>query len=339
MTAEVQTAEPDEGPTSALVPTTTDDPYERAQTRLTALRNSFASVMSIAALMHRDEDWRFLTREDGTQYTSLSEVISDVMQVSTSMARRYVQAGRDFYLPLSEVTIEGTRIGITSGDVAALGSSGLADAVSTAKESLEGVDDPEEASAVIDDAVAQAKARKAAEKYSDDEWDSEGFDPPSSKRTAAEPAPVGSGATTAAEDADWNDGGEDDLSGLVPDPNAGEWQEEAPDASVIRGDLQEEDYDGPAPDDGGPEDEFDAVIHGGVDYLSSPEDMADLPPDVQEVVKAFGVLAEMDVESVVRAVTYDRRGALRPMAQAMAKSVRFRALAESQPWMIGAIGS
>src|SRR5699024_11174744 len=118
-----------------------DSPQERAQARFERLSTAFSTTLAIVAEMYRDEDWRYLRKDDGSPYKSLVEVCQVAMGKSAAMARRYVQGARDFYLPLSAVMVDGTRLEITSGDVARLGAAGLDQVVSEAGERLEGVSD------------------------------------------------------------------------------------------------------------------------------------------------------------------------------------------------------
>ena len=313
------------------------DPHERAHERLSRLKRSFAGTMAITAEMYRDEDWKYLTRENGLPYMSLAEVLMDVMNVTISMARRYVQGARDFYLPLSEVVIDGASIEITSGQVASLGAAGIEDAVSTAKERLEGVEDPEEAEAVIRDAVAEAQARKAA---ADAEGDWEDSDEPAPKKKVRAEDPVpGSGATTSAEDADWeSDGGdEEDLSKAHVNPNAGEWQSEGADwnggrTPDVEGSWDEgDDWEG----DGGdsiPEDPIQQVLEGA-DRYTTPEALATLEEPLRSVAAALLTLNEMDPDEIARMVQYDTRGVLLLVDDAQKNTTRFRTMTETQAWM------
>ena len=108
---------------------TAEEATTRARARLAKITTSFAEVLTVVADMYRDEDWRYLTRDDGTPYSNLAEVLMDALHVSSAMAYRHIQGARDFFLPLSAITVEGTVILITSGDIKALGKSGLAGVV------------------------------------------------------------------------------------------------------------------------------------------------------------------------------------------------------------------
>jgi hypothetical protein len=133
---------------------------ERAGERVARLRAAFADAVEVIALMYRDEDWRHLTRPDGGAYRSMAELVADELGVASAMARRYVQAARDFYLPLAAVAVDGTPIAITSADVRELGTAGLADAVDRAQPALAQTIDPDVSSTIIADALAAVRAER-----------------------------------------------------------------------------------------------------------------------------------------------------------------------------------
>lgn len=292
------------------------DPYERAQERLSRLQKSFASSLVLVAEMYRDRDWEYLTREDGTPYVTLAEVFSDVLHISLSMARRYVQGARDFYIPLSEITVDGTRIEITSGEVAELGSAGLADAVDIASGQLDGVSDPEQAHGIIGDAVKEARSKKSGS--SDDDWDDdqdafadeafEGFDPPS--RSGSEG--TGSGA-------------QDDYSGLPDDDDDDDdWDDgQAAGTSTSSAVL---------------DDPVERVLDGASDY-SDPEALSELEEPLRSLAAALVTLAEMNPEDMAKIVAFDSRGVLVPVSGAISNATRFRALVETRPWYVSRLGA
>lgn len=295
-----------------------EDPAERARVRLARLRTTFAASLALVAEMHQDRDWEHLTREDGSPYRSLAEVLVDVLNVSTSMARRYVQGARDFYLPLSELTVEGTRIEITSGDVATLGQEGIADAVGSARDRLDGVEDPDEASQIISDSVADAKERKnAPTDFEARDSDFDGYDPMTS---------------SAGGERESRNGG--DLMGDLPDDDDGDF------TSGPHGDAYgpvytglEEDEDGgsPAPTSG-----TDAVekILAGARTFETDEDQGALNPPLRDVVRALQTLASIDPVQVGEMIDYENRGVLLPVDGALTSVKRLRAAVESSPWFI-----
>lgn len=277
-----------------------EDPRARAQERLRRLRATFADSLAIIAEMHQDRDWEHLTKEDGTPYASLAEVFSDAMQVSLSMARRYVQGATKFYLPLSEVTVDGTRIEITSGSVASLGDGGLADAVETARGRLEGVDDPEEAEEIITGSLQEAKERKSAQ--------------------SAEPAP------SWDDPEDWGRApGEEPFDGYDTPP-AGDWPPDADEAEPAQ-----DTEPAATPLSSVLEDPVAKVLDGARRF-DDPAARDELEPPLRDVTAALFTLAEMDPDELARTVTYDTRGVLVPVGEAMDNAARLRALVETHPW-------
>lgn len=317
---ETEVAEAEEATVDALVTAALsnlpEDPAERAQMRLARLRTTFAASLAIVAEMHQDRDWEHLTRDDGTPYNSLAEVMVDVFNVSISMARRYVQGARDFYLPLSALTVEGTRIEITSGDVATLGQAGISDAVDTARDRLDGVEDPDEASRIISDSVQDAKSRKDESGGNDfgGDADFDGYDPGVSP-----------------------DGGKrerygDDLMDDLPDDNGDFDNGPQGDAygPVYTG-LEEDDDNIVAPTSGS-----DAVerVLAGARTFDSTEDQRALSAPLKDVFQALQTLAKMDPIEVGEMIDYENRGVLLPVDEALTSIKRLRANVEASPWLI-----
>jgi hypothetical protein len=300
-------------------------PEVRAQQRLRRLQASFAASLATVAEMYRDEDWKYLSRADGTPYASLAEVFSDVMSLSQSMARRYVQGARDFYLPLSEVIAEGTRIEITSGDVAALGSDGLKEAVDRARERLEGVDDPDEAGVIISDSIRGTKARRTSK--SDDPWDDGDWD--DGDGSSGAPSSGGGFDPRSSNSGGYNDfaddgpaptrrGGDDEFADdLVDDLPAGNSTVEGDDDLLV--DLTER------------------VMRGATDY-SDPEALAELPEPLRSFAAALQTLSEIDPHEMSRVIDYDTRGVLLPIGDVQTTLTRVRALVEAQPWFLARYG-
>lgn len=306
------------------------DPQERASARLSRLKTTFASTLAIIAAMYQDRDWEHLTKDDGSPYASMAEVLSDALDVSLSMARRYVQGARDFYVPLSQVVIDGTRIEITSGEVASLGKDGLADAVDHAREQLDGVEDPDEASEIVDESVKWAKERKEGQKAAaagggEDaepagDWGGYGEDP----------AKPGAGAHTAS--ADGVGFAEDDEADLIDDlPGAGT----AGAAGAFVDDEDDTDTDTEDEDEaGGPiQDPISAVLDGAATY-DTDEDREQLPDQLREVYAAMQTLATMDPDAVSALVDYETRGFMIPLNEAIDRAARTRSLIETSPWLM-----
>lgn len=304
-----------------------EDPQERAEARLTRLKATFASTLAIIAAMYEDRDWEHLTRADGTPYASMAEVLSDTLEVSLSMARRYVQGARDFYLPLSQLVVDGTRIEITSGEVASLGKDGLADAVDRATQNLADVDDPESASEVIDDSVKWAKERKEGKKAQEaegDDWEPEGED---WGGYGEDPSKPGAGAHTASADGIGFAEDEDDLMDDLPTPGA---------AGAAGAFVDDEDDTDTEDEDeaGGPiQDPISAVLDDAATY-DTDEDREQLPDQLREVYAAMQTLATMDPDAVSALVDYETRGFMIPLNEAIDRTARMRALIETSPWLM-----
>lgn len=292
-----------------------DDPVERAQLRLARLRTTFSASLAIVAEMHQDRDWEHLYREDGTPYNSLAEVMVDVFNVSISMARRYVQGARDFYLPLSELTVEGTRIEITSGDVATLGQGGVADAVDTARDRLDGVEDPDESSQIISDSVSDAKTRKneARDFEGEDGPDFDGYDPATATKGSGEHRGDLTG-DLPDDDGDFNAGPQGDAYGPVYTGTEGD------------------DDDGiPTPASG--DDAVERILSGARTF-DSDEDQRALSEPLKEVFQALQTLSNMDPVLVGSMIDYDTRGVLLPVDDALTSVKRLRSAVEASPWVI-----
>lgn len=292
-----------------------DDPRERAEMRLARLQASFAASLALVGEMYRDRDWEHLTRADGTSYGSLSEVLADVMEVSASMARRYVQGARDLWLPLSEITVDGTRIAITAGDVAVLGTDGLRDAVDTATGNLEGIEDADVSTEIISSAIAEAKDRKQSSKHApssrEDDW-------------ADESAPAGGMSFSPSS-------GGGDMFDDLPDDDDDEYGAHLSDEHVYSTETA------PAAPAAKPslllDDPVQSVMEEAEVY-TEPEDFESLPESVREVARAIHVLAAMDARTIAAAIEYPTRGVIAPVTDATKSLSSLRALVTTQPWFI-----
>lgn len=296
-----------------------DDPAERAKHRLTRLARSFAEVLGTIAQMHRDEDWKYVTREDGSAYTSLAEMLRDNMHISVAMANRYIQGARDLYLPLQELVVQGTPIQITAADVAKLGSTGSREVVDAVNERLTGEEDEYESAAVIAESVAEVKEKRDAERQEkreaaasreergdgrvdfdgggagDDGWDG-GF--------AVDDPSDGRGATVSGEDAYADLKGDDD-----PKPAGQVEQSLSADDSI-------------------------AAMMEGAESYDSVEAVEALPEGLREVVEAMSVLARMDPGEVAKLVDFERRGVVLMVEDASTRMLQMRSRVETSPWFM-----
>lgn len=302
-----------------------DDPTERAQHRLRRLARSFAEVLGTIAQMHRDEDWRYVTREDGSAYTSLAEMLRDHMGVSVAMANRYVQGARDLYLPLQELVVQGTPIQITAGDVAKLGSRGAHDVVELVGERLTGEEDEYESAEVIRDSVEDVKKKRDDEReQTRGEQERGEQEPPREKR--------GDGAVEIDGGGAGDDGWDMGLS--VGDLSHGRGATVSGDDAY--GDLAGDDDPLPAAAVSGSqsaEDSIAALMEGAETY-DDDASVQQLPEQLREVVQAMAVLARMDSDEVARLVDYERRGVLGVVDEASLRMLKMRSRVETSPWFM-----
>lgn len=291
-------------------------PEERAQARFDRLSTAFSATLLIVGQMHRDEDWKYLKKADGGSYRSLVEVCQDAMGKSAAMARRYVQGARDFYLPLSEVMVEGTRLEITSGDVATLGTGGLREVVDSARERLAGVEDPEAATAIINDTLDEA-------------------------RTARDERKAGTRAPEAFQEDDGDDGWGDDMGREYHESPTGDAL-----GPVYTG-TEDEDSPGPQRAQAGATtgsdlfesaDDLVAPLLAGAPLFDDSATFDALPSPVQRAVQAMQVLESVDLTDVAQHLTYENRGVIVHTDRAQRALARLRSLAESQPWVVRRIG-
>lgn len=301
MTEVVQTAatSPDEVP---------DDPTERAQMRLRRLTSSFADLMVTVAEMHRDEDWKYLTRPDGDAYESLPEVISDAMGVGLAMARRYRQGALDLYLPLSEVTVEGTRIEVSSADVAALGKDGSHEAVDLATERLAGVTDPEEASGIVSGTIDEVKQSRQQSASPNAEFD-DPFDDA-----------AGGDATEAQTH---SHGGADEFD----DIDSTDEFAQPPDSTATTSSAT------PESEGGNVDSSVAKVLQGGRDY-SNPDELATLDEPLRSIAAAIATLSDIDPQDLSNRITYDTRGVISPLPDTIAALTKLHSQTVTQPWFL-----
>lgn len=288
-------------------------PEERAQTRFSRLSTAFSATLVIVGQMYRDEDWRYLRKKDGSEYKSLVEVCQVAMGKSVSMARRYVQGARDFYLPLSAIMVEGTRLEITSGDIADLGTDGIRSVVDDATERLHGVEDAEEATGIINDSLSNAREER--------------------ERGRRESSSGGDGWDEGASPREYHEQPESDASGPVYTYEGDDEDDDAPGISASSAALssatgggsyftsEDDDLIGPLLTDATLFDEDD----GALDRL---------PISVKRVVRAMLVLESADVSEIARALDYDNRGIIVHSDHAQKALARMRSMAEAQPWVM-----
>lgn len=283
-----------------------ESPEQRAQLRFERLSTAFSVTLATVAQMYRDEDWRYLRKDDGSEYKSLVEVCQAAMGKSVAMARRYVQGARDLYLPLSEVMVEGTRLEITSSDIATLGQGGIASVVDEATNRLQGVQDPEESTQIVNDTLQSARdardREREAAKATDEDGTQDGPDP----REYYEPpegdayGPVGTYVDDEDEETVATAGGSSYFT--------------AEDDDLISPMLT------------------DAPL------FRSDEALGTLPAETRDVVQAMLTLAQADVAGIAKSLSYDNRGIVVHTDEAQKTLARIRSMAETQPWVMQHLG-
>jgi hypothetical protein len=122
---------------------------ERALRRVTELQSYVQSAFETLATIYRDEDWKYVNDARGRPYSRFTEFVQDQLDCVASNARRYQQGITSLVLPLQELTAPGTRIPVTSADVAKLGVTGARVVVEEAPDALNGVSDSESQTEVL----------------------------------------------------------------------------------------------------------------------------------------------------------------------------------------------
>lgn len=122
---------------------------ERAQRRVTELQSYVQSAFETLAAIYRDEDWKYVNDVRGRPYSRFTEFVQDQLDCVASNARRYQQGITSLVLPLQELTAPGTRIPVTSADVAKLGVTGARVVVEEAPDALNGVTDRDSQTEVL----------------------------------------------------------------------------------------------------------------------------------------------------------------------------------------------
>lgn len=307
--------EPLTGPVTSPSEIAEAERIELAQSRFQALTNSFASLMGIIAQMHQEEDWRYLTKEDGSGYSSLAEVVADALNLSAAMARRYVQGAKHLYIPLSAVAIEGTEILIDSTTVRDLGIAGAGEVVQLASERLEGIEDPEEAAEVIQETLKEVRQKPDPNASVKDEsgsfYDDDGvfFD---QEVMAGTPA---CGQIINGEVCYFPLGHTSPCS-----PLEGQ-DDEIPVSPTMAISLSDVD------------DPISNIIGSGRDYMDAAE-RENLPAELRPIVDALAVLASANPSNVAMMVQYETRGIARLLPIASQNTARMLSTIEAQPWLL-----
>ncbi|WP_342314688.1 hypothetical protein LIX17_25945 (plasmid) [Mycobacterium avium subsp. hominissuis] len=135
---------------------------ERALRRAQLLHNAFQTAFEVLAEIYRDEDWRYINDGAGRPYTGFTAFVQDQLGCAASNARRYQQGIVGLILPLQELTAPGTRIPVTSSDVARLGVTGARVVIEQAPAVLEGLTDPDAQTDALRDLIDTVTQRSTA---------------------------------------------------------------------------------------------------------------------------------------------------------------------------------
>ncbi|GAB7065944.1 hypothetical protein H7J06_03475 [Mycobacterium hodleri] len=132
---------------------------ERALRRAQQLQNAFQTAFEVLAEIYRDEDWRFINDGAGRPYTGFTAFVQDQLGCAASNARRYQQGIVGLILPLQELTAPGTRIPVTSSDVARLGVTGARVVIEQAPSALDGITEPDAQTDALRDLIDSVTKR------------------------------------------------------------------------------------------------------------------------------------------------------------------------------------
>lgn len=295
---------------------------ERAEYHDAQVKDGIQKTFKNVAEIYRNEEWRSLTRDDGTPLESMLDYCQDRFTVGLAMARRWVQGARDLYLPLQDVVVEGTTIKITTADIAELGSEGITEVVDTVTTESKDIDDPDETSKIVDSAIADAKRGKEERKRGTEEretageWDSddgrEFYDAPASDASG----PIG---TYLEED----------------DDGTGSWTADIPETAP-RADFDDTvgAYESPDITSGTASADILAPLLSDAPLYDTDKAQAELPTELRAVVSAMVTLEQADIAKIAKTLTYAHRGIIVHSDAAHKALMRIRSMAETQPWVM-----
>lgn len=160
---------------------------ERALRRAQLLHNAFQTAFEVLAEIYRDEDWRYINDGAGRPYAGFTAFVQDQLGCAASNARRYQQGIVGLILPLQELTAPGTRIPVTSSDVARLGVTGARVVIEEAPGALEGLTDPDAQTDALRELIDAVTQRSTAPGFGPLH---ESLSPPASPLGALVPAEI-----------------------------------------------------------------------------------------------------------------------------------------------------
>jgi hypothetical protein len=180
---------------------------ERALRRARQLHNAFQTAFEVLAEIYRDEDWRYINDGANRPYAGFTAFVQDQLGCAASNARRYQQGIVGLVLPLQKLTTPGTRIPVTSSDVARLGVTGARVVIEEAPSALDGLTDPAAQTDALRDLIDTVTQRSTAP----------GFGPLHESSTPPTASPLG-----ALVPAEIPDGDLDDAPALNQNPGRGQ---------------------------------------------------------------------------------------------------------------------
>lgn len=295
---------------------------DTAEKRFAQLSRNFVSSIAIIAKMQENRDWETLTKEDGSEYKSLTEMVQDALNISDSYARRLVQTADNFYSPLEAVTVDGTVISITANQAAALGTEGMNDVVDRVTEGTNDGDAPEYQSELINEATNDVLSEKKAERSDFDDFASD-FDDDTSIDEDLQ------------DDDDFPDDFPDDFadapsSGASASDGGGSESKSAEKKSTKKNDGEGDSSSSESKDYLQP---IERIMSGGQEY-NDDEDIETLPEELQEFVRAVNYLANIDPEDISNLITRERRGATYNIQKASSQLTLVRSSTEVSGWVL-----
>ncbi|WP_099020940.1 hypothetical protein [Mycolicibacterium palauense] len=168
---------------------------ERALRRAEQLHNAFQTAFEVLAEIYRDEDWRYINDGAGRPYAGFTAFVQDQLGCAASNARRYQQGIVGLILPLQELTTPGTRIPVTSSDVARLGVTGARVVIEQAPSALEGIIEPDAQTDALRELIDSVTQRTT----------DPGFGPITETSTTPTESPLGALVPAAVPDDDTDD--------------------------------------------------------------------------------------------------------------------------------------
>lgn len=293
---------------------------DTAEERFAFLVSTFSASLAVIARMQENRDWETLTKDDGTHYKNLADLVKSALQISDSYARRLVQTARDFYAPLEAITVEGTLINITSSEAVALGSEGMGEVVEGATEKLEGEDDPERQSDIINEVKDSVIGERKRAKDIDDDFDDFDDLDDDLEFTGGDYAESGGGRSNQGKNQDDGDFGDYDED---YDTESQDRPKQNSKPKATQGTQEGADYLSPVK----------SILEGGQEYKDE-ESIATLPEGLQEFVRAVRYLADLDAEKLAQTVTEDRRGVIYEVDKARSKLLLLSSSVEMSPWVL-----